>query len=189
MGIKTYLSGYYTSAQTMKNVLYLQNISPFPSNETDTVNVALHQANSPYNKMYETKAILQTNGNVSVPVPLNVVGNNCYIAVKHRNSLLTWSASPVMINANTCYNFTTSANKAYGDNQTEIETGIWAFFTGDLNQDENIDLLDLQILEQDINNFEFGYFATDINGDGNVDLLDGPLIENNINNVIYSVHP
>jgi len=62
-------------------------------------------------------------------------------------------------------------------------------YSGDLNQDENIDLLDLGDIETDINNFQFGYFATDINGDGNVDLLDGPIVENNINGFIFSSHP
>lgn len=189
MLVKTFLSGYYTSAQTMKNVLYLQNISPVPSNETDTVNVALHQANSPYNKVYDVKAILQTNGTISVPIPLNVIGYNYYIVVKHRNSLLTWSALPVMINANTNYNFSISANKAYGNNMTEIEPGIWALFSGDVNQDENIDLLDLSLLESGINNFLYGYQTTDINGDGNADLLDLPILETNITDFIFSSHP
>ena len=93
------------------------------------------------------------------------------------------------ISAITNYDFTTAANKAYGSNQIEMEPGIWALFSGDLNTDDNIDLLDLSPLEADINNFSFGHFATDINGDGNVDLLDNPLLEQNINNFVFSIHP
>ena len=70
-----------------------------------------------------------------------------------------------------------------------METGIWAFYSGELNFDENIDLLDQSLLEVDINNFASGYLATDLNGDGNVDLLDSPVIETNINGFIFSNHP
>ncbi len=189
MKINTLLSGYYTSSHTMKNVLYLQNILAAPSDETDTIEVALHQSGSPYNKVYGHKTIVHTNGDASLPIPLNVVGNNYYIAVSHRNSLLTWSASPVLINANTLYDFSVSANKAYGNAMIEIEPGIWALYAGDVNQDENTDLLDLSLLESDINNFLYGYRATDLNGDGNVDLLDNPILEENVTDFVYSMHP
>ena len=89
----------------------------------------------------------------------------------------------------TKYDFSNASNKAFGSNMKEVSTGVWASFSGDINQDENVDLLDLGLLENSINNFEFGYFATDLNGDGNVDLLDNPIIEENINQFIFSVHP
>ncbi len=72
----------------------------------------------------------------------------------------------------TNYDFTLAANKTYGNNLLEIMLGVFAFYSGYINQDVSIDLLNLGDIETDINNFEFGYFATDINGDGNVDLLD-----------------
>jgi hypothetical protein len=103
---------------------------------------------------------------------------------------VTWSAAPIAIGATPVYyDFSTAASKAYGNNQIQKEPGIWAMYTGDIQQDENIDLLDLSLLEVDINNFENGYFVTDLNGDGNVDLLDAPLLEDNVNNFIYSIHP
>jgi len=186
---KAFLSGYYIGSQTMQNVLFLQNVSLSPSSQTDTVAIALHQANSPYNKVYETKAILLTNGIVSVPVPLLYIGNNYFISIKHRNSLQTWSATAVQINANTMYNFSVAASKAYGNNQVLISPNVWGIYAGDINQDENIDLIDTSLLENDIANYLSGYKATDINGDGNVDLLDAPMVENNVTNFIYSVHP
>ena len=71
----------------------------------------------------------------------------------------------------------------------EIEPGLWALFTGDLNDDDNIDLLDNSILENDINDFLFGYFESDMNGDGNTDLLDNPILESNIYSFIFSFQP
>ncbi|GBL35492.1 hypothetical protein EMGBS15_10870 [Filimonas sp.] len=111
-----------------------------------------------------------------------------YIVVKHRNSIETWSAQPVAYTIGT-YDFTTAANKAYGNNMIQIESGKWAFYSGELNNDSNIDLLDMNILSTDINNFLTGYMATDINGDGNVDLLDTFPVETNISNFIFSSRP
>ena len=111
-----------------------------------------------------------------------------YVAVKHRNGLQTWSANPIPVNGS-LYDFTTSNTKAFGDNMKEVENGLWAFYSGDLNADDNIDLLDMSLMEVDINLFNFGYLGTDVNGDGNVDLLDVPVMEENINNFIFTSRP
>jgi mannan endo-1,4-beta-mannosidase len=189
MKIKTFLSGYYSGAQTMRNVLYLQNIIPSPSNQVDTIQIEFHQSNSPYSSVYTTKTILQTNGNAFVNFPLSLIGSSYYIAIKHRNTIETWSANPIMIGSITHYDYTNAMNKAYGSNQIEVSSGVWALYTGDINQDDNIDLLDNSQLELGIQNFLFGYQIEDLNGDGNVDLLDGSIIEDNINGFIFSIHP
>jgi hypothetical protein len=111
------------------------------------------------------------------------------ISLLHSNLVQVWSSNLVLMSQTAYYDFSAAANQAYGNNQVQVDSSVWAFYSGDLNQDENVDLLDLAILEMDINDFQFGYFATDINGDGNVDLLDNPLVENNINNFVFSVHP
>ena len=71
----------------------------------------------------------------------------------------------------------------------QVDLNHWAIYSGDLNNDENVDLLDGNLLENDISIFNFGYVLTDINGDGNVDLLDTPTLETNISNFIFSNHP
>lgn len=114
-----------------------------------------------------------------------------YIVIKHRNAIQSWSAMPVTMGASVNYNFSDAITKAYGSNMVQVSTSpaIWAFFSGDLVIDENVDLLDLGFLETDISNFAFGYLPSDINGDGNVDLLDSPILEANINNFVFSNHP
>jgi len=138
-----------------------------------------------------TIATLKTNGTLTCSFPGSTTNSSYYIVIKHRNTIETWSSSPVMIVPNVTYDFSTMASKAYGNNQINISGNgsIWAFYNGDVNQDANIDLLDLNNIEYDINVFQFGYQASDVNGDGNVDLLDLPLIEDNINQFIFSIHP
>jgi len=74
-------------------------------------------------------------------------------------------------------------NKAYGDNMVKIDSvlvggnyqPVFAIYSGDINQDGNVDLIDFPIWAVDNNNFAFGYLVTDLNGDGNTDLIDFPI--------------
>jgi len=187
VNLRMFLQGFYIGSSYMSPSLMNQGVG---TNNliTDTITVELRNENSPYGVVAVTKALLNTNGNATCTFP-SITGNY-YVAVKHRNGLQTWSSVPVSVGvAPITYDFSNTAGKAYGSNQTEVETGVWALYSGDLNLDENIDLLDLSNLELDINTFIFGYYATDINGDGNVDLLDAPVVEGNINNFIFSFHP
>ena len=187
VNLKLFLEGYYTGSNTMQPVLMNEGIGNSLVN-TDSIDVELRNAASPYGIAGSTRAILQTNGTATCLFP--PLSGSYYIAVKHRNTLFTWSANPVAIGAlPVMYDFSDAATKAYGSTMTEVNPGVWAFYNGDLNQDENMDLLDANLLEVDINNFIFGYFTSDLNGDGNVDLLDNPILENNINNFIFSNHP
>ncbi|HOZ52736.1 MAG TPA: CARDB domain-containing protein, partial [Chitinophagaceae bacterium] len=193
MNLKYLIEGYHTSNEAMTDVLINEGQYNFPT-DVDTVLIELHHDTIGYPMLSSFKGVLQTNGMMSCYFDsTNLIGTSCYIVVKHRNAIETWSANPISIsngiNGILNYDFTSAANKAFGSNQSEVESGVWALFSGDLNDDDNIDLLDLSNLESDINTFQFGYFASDINGDGNVDLLDIPIVESNINYFIFSNHP
>lgn len=187
LNLKLFIQGYYAGSSTMTPALFNQG-ETFDNTVTDTIVVEIHDENAPYGVIDSRMAILQTDGTASCTFP-NATASY-YVAIKHRNGLQTWSALPVQFGIpSISYDFTTTSSQAYGDNMFEVESGVWAFYSGDLNLDENIDLLDIPILEDGINNFYFGYYSSDLNGDGNVDLLDVPVIEDNINNFIFSYHP
>jgi hypothetical protein len=188
LNLRAYIQGFYIGAGLMENVLFNQGVTSLPGTACDTIQIELRQSTTPYNVVSSSTQVIQTNGILTFGGTATI-GQSYYVVLKHRNGLQTWSAAPVLLGQNTFYDFTSAANKAYGNNQSEVESGVWALYSGDINQDENIDLLDLGIIENDINNFIFGYFATDINGDGNVDLLDAPTVEANINQFIFSAHP
>jgi hypothetical protein len=153
----------------------------------DSIDVELHDINT-YAMVQSVRTILNQNGTANCVFPATT--GNYYIVVKHRSAIQTWSALPVTVGSTAVsYNFTTAANQAFGDNQIEVSTGVWALYSGDIITDENIDLLDLGTLELDISNFSYGYVPTDVNGDGNVDLLDSPVVESNISNFVFSYHP
>ena len=192
VNLKLFLQGYYDGSSTMKNVLYNQGEVADPSAMlTDYLTVELHEATSPYAVLVTTIDTLKTDGTIRCRFPSSVNNTLCYIGIRHRNTIETWSALPVMITADMNYDFTNDAFKAYGGNQFDMsgDGTVWAFYTGDVNQDQNTDLIDLSLLEEDVNNYLYGYYATDLNGDGNADLLDISNLEDNINNYIYAQLP
>jgi len=71
-------------------------------------------------------------------------------------------------------------NAAYGDNQVQVETGVWAIYSGDIDQDGFIDILDYLLLDTEIQSGESGYRPTDLNGDGFVDVFDYLILDLNI---------
>ena len=70
-----------------------------------------------------------------------------------------------------------------------MEPGVWAFYSGDINQDGFIEGSDFSPLFNDNDNLEEGYFITDLNGDGFVDGSDFSILFNNSDNLIESMHP
>lgn len=71
----------------------------------------------------------------------------------------------------------------------EMEPGVWAIYSGDVNQDGAIDGLDMNIVELDASNFEFGYNPSDINGDGATDGLDMNILEFNATLFLFVAKP
>ncbi len=188
--VQFFNQGYYLPNAFMQAVLFNQGIETNPlSTSVDHFTIKLHATTPPYHIIDSFTGLLSTNGQLSCYFPQAILGNSYYLTIHHRNSIETWSATPVVITSQGNYNFSNAATKAYGNNLIEVEPGIWAIYSGDINQDENLDLIDLSILEADINNFTIGYIASDINGDGNVDLLDAAPVENNVNGFIFSAHP
>ena len=83
----------------------------------------------------------------------------------------------------------TSTNNAYADNQVEVEPGVFAIYSGDINQDGFIDPFDYSILQSDVLSFAFGYVDSDLNGDGYVDPFDYAIYQKNSLEFVSSIRP
>ena len=187
VNLKMFLEGYYLGGGQMEPVLLNQGVGSDPAN-TDSITVELHASTAPYALIASATGILKTNGTASITFPS--LNGSYFIAVRHRNTIQTWSANPVAVGESPAdYDFTTAANKAYGDNMKQV-SGVWVFFTGDINQDEFIDVNDFPEFDQDsYNGVNFEYKATDMNGDGFVDANDFPVFDLNSFNGVSSIHP
>lgn len=185
---KLMIQGFYdTATHAMRPVKANQGVGSSTTN-VDNVTVELRHPTT-FALAGTATAMLQTNGMATATFSAAISGPY-YLVIRHRNSIETWSAAPVTISASTpLYDFTNLASKAYGSNMILIEPGVWALYTGDINQDGNIDTIDYPIYEADTNNFVSGDIETDLNGDGNVDTIDYPLFELNANNFVSVMHP
>ncbi len=188
VNLKLFLQGYYLNAGTMQSVLNNHGVPATLPTETDSIIVELHDPVT-FALIDSKIAILTTSGLVSTG--FFQPAGSYYIAIKHRNTIQTWSKNPVALsNATPQYNFSSASTQAKGNNQVQVQAGIWAFFTGDLNQDDFIDGNDFPAFDADsFNGVNSVYVATDMNGDGFVDGNDFPVFDNNSFNGVSSVHP
>lgn len=187
LDLKAFIQGYYTGSGTMAQALLNSGISGASSSQSDSLTVTLHDAENGNQIGSAVKTILNTNG--TAIAQMQGVSGPHYIAARHRNALETWSATPVVFNTDANYDFSTAANKAYGNNQVNVGGGVFAFWSGDVNRDGAIESADYAQLENDIISILFGYQSTDLTGDGAVESADYALIENNLLNVIFVQKP
>lgn len=150
----------------------------------DTLSIQLAESADPWNIVYSARGInINSNGTCRVPFPATLSGNY-YVIVKHRNSVETWSKAggESLVNGFS-YDFTTSANQAFGGNMVEVEPGVFAIFAGDVNspmsgQDGYVDGFDVASVFNYSQNGGFGYIPEDLTGDGFVDGFDVALVFN-----------
>lgn len=156
---------------------------------SDTVKVFLRSAIAPYVKIDSAFVILNAAGSGTL-LFTRAPSGSYYIVVTHRNSIDTWSNMPVTFTAggSVTYDFTTSADKAYGSNQV-FKGGKYTIYSGDVNRDGLVNLTDIVTISNNASNFVNGYVVTDLNGDNITNLNDILIAYNNSNKFVSIVRP
>ena len=132
---------------------------------TDTVIVELRSTIPPFALVDQTKIVLDVTGQGSGSFHDAVNGTPYFIVIKHRNAVETWSSTPQLFIANSLsYDFTTAADKAYGNN-LKLVGSKWCIYGGDVNQDGFVETIDLNSIFTDNISGSSGYIPTDLNGD------------------------
>jgi len=148
----------------------------------------LHNPTTPFGLAESFQGIVNTTGNIACSFSGATIGNSYYIVIKHRNAVETWSASPVAITTITSYDFSTAANKAFGNNQ-KLMDGLFALYSGDVNQDGVCDVTDFNLTSADVRIISLGYKKTDLNGDGVVDVSDFNILAANVRAIVSKLRP
>jgi len=179
----------------MLPTLYGLGLSDDPT-ATDTLTVNLWSSGNLSNSSpdYTASGILHTDGTMTLDFPEEASDNYYYIALKHRNSIETWSASPVQLTDDGTYDFTDSPLKAYNDNtrpaMKRMASGsVHALYSGDINQDGTIDGSDMNEVDNNTVLGVYGYYGSDVNGDGATDGLDMNIVDNNTGLGLYFARP
>jgi hypothetical protein len=185
--LKFYLEGLFNG--TGMNQAQNEYGPQFGSGVADQVTIELHSPLAYNNILYTSGAVnLHTDGQAMVTIPETYSGSY-YVTVKNRNSIETTSASPLAFSTtNISYDFTSSASKAYGNNQRGI-SGIWVFWGGDVNQDGIVDAGDMNPVDNASTAITFGYVPEDVNGDGIVDGGDMNMVDNNSTAIVMAFLP
>ncbi|MEO8210428.1 MAG: metallophosphoesterase [bacterium] len=191
------LKDYYKLMPSQKNLqikLLTEGFYDPGSNkmQSDTFKVVLRNSLSPYNIVDSSKGFADSTGSCNFKFTGARNATLYYLAVKHRNSIETWSSSAIAFASGTLtYNFTSAANKAYGNNQKQIDVSPVAFgiYSGDVNQDGIVDITDNELIDNDSYNFATGYVRTDVNGDNIVDVADVAIADNNAFNFVIKLTP
>jgi hypothetical protein len=77
----------------------------------DTVIVSLYTDASTPVQVYNGASVLAETGQILLDLPIPFQGQSLFVAVRHRNSLETWSATPILIEDLTVLNFSTNSNR------------------------------------------------------------------------------
>ena len=185
VNLKVFLEGFYDPAEgkmrkaqdfTEQGGLF----DKFPGTIADKITVELHDPNNYGTPVHVSEDIdLNQDGTASFFIE-EAISGDYYLTVRHRNHLETVSAVPLDFDqAEVNYDFTTSADQAFGSNQKQIASGVYGIFAGDINQDGEIDINDSGPVIISVRAGDKGYIVTNITGDGEVDIGDsGPVIVN-----------
>jgi len=190
LNIKLFLEGLYAGNGRMNQAMGAAG-PQFNDGIADTIRLELHNASSPYGVVYAFGNLnLHIDGTINALIPGNII-SSYYLVVKHRNSMETWSSNIIDFSENNPvnYDFTTSADKAYGGIMKLMPGNVYAFYAGDVTQDGLIDGSDLSALDNAIIAVQVGYYPEDINGDGHVDGADMAIIDNNSLAVVFVRRP
>lgn len=161
----------------------------FPGEIADQIQVELREAAAPYGLVAGPFTVsLDIVGHTQLTLPPEV-SSDCFIVIKHRNSIETWSSSPVSFaEAGIDYNFTDAASRAWGSN-LKPAGNVYLIFAGDVNQDGMVDSADMTVVDNDAQGFATGYLLSDVNGDGITDSADMTLLDNNAANFVSRMTP
>lgn len=155
----------------------------------DTMKIYLRNSSAPYNIVDSARSVLNSSGNGLFDFS-HATSGNYFIQTSHRNALNTWSATSLSFTSGvtTSFNFTESASKAFGSNQISVE-GTWCLYSGDLDRNESIQLLDITKAYNDASDFISGYNISDVTGDDQTNLNDLIIIYNNSSSFVQTIHP
>jgi hypothetical protein len=165
--------------------------------QCDTITVQLRNSACPHGVAASFKGVLGTDGTLACKFPSDKIGSSYFIALHHRSAVQTWSGAggdvPTSFStATTSYDFSTAIDQAYGSNMVSMGGGVWALYSGDIDDVNANGFGDGEIEFQDFDvwvaeNGNTGYLRGDLNGDGEVEFLDFDIW--GINNGITAIVP
>ena len=187
LDLKVLVDGYYINESNpplmvparYTNLVEAGSSNPGLPTDADLIQVELRNPSSLDVVSYTSTAMLNTNGTVRCNFPTSALVGDYYIVVKHRSCLPLWSANPISFTIYSEYNFIQNVSNAYGLASptvlNQVAPGVFALFSGELNDDGYIDGSDYASFETDLYSSAYSnlfLLNADLNGDSYVDATD-----------------
>jgi len=110
LNVKAFIEGYYIGGGFMTAVVDPVNLPT----KADTMKLELRNATSPFGLVLTRTLLMNTNGTISASIPGAQANGSFYLVLKGRNTVETWSKTPVMLLSGTNnYNFTVSGSAVW----------------------------------------------------------------------------
>ncbi|MBS1551459.1 MAG: hypothetical protein JST15_05255 [Bacteroidetes bacterium] len=158
--------------------------TPFPQAIPDTVRAYLYRTDFPNIAVDSSVSYLLAGGCLSGPVFPKALNGNYYLALRHRNTMKTWSAAggfAYVRGSSFSRDFINNLAQTYLNSEKLIDPQpFYGMYSGDINQDETIDGSDLSLADNGAFSSISGYVREDVNGDNFVDASDVSIVDNNV---------
>lgn len=188
LSVSVFIEGLYAGSGNMREASD-ENGPHFGAGIADKLTLELRSAADFQQVVYVAENVsLYTDGTFEVALPSGFTGSY-FIAIRHRNSIFTASANPVLFAGNAVSFVMDHPSEVYGDNLQLMADGRYVIYSGDVNQDGFIDTADMTPVDNDATNYAAGYLPTDVNGDGVIDTADMTIVDNNAAAYIGSATP
>ena len=96
--LKVFIDALYFGSGQMVPFLFNSGISADPT-ACDTITLELHHAVLTDSIVTSVKTILHKNGSASISLPGGLYNKSYYVAIRHRNTIETWSKNPLLFNS------------------------------------------------------------------------------------------
>lgn len=107
LAITAFIEGYYIGSGQMRSVLLNGLILHSQPDQADSIIVELRTAGNPAILVIPPiKTILSTTGKAYCILSNSLIGTSCWIVLKQRNGIETWSANPITLTSRTSFNLT-----------------------------------------------------------------------------------
>lgn len=187
---RLFVQGFYNVETHQNNQTHGPSGPFFTGMVSDTLSLSFRSAAPPYSQAFVKHGVeLLQDGSCKTALT-EFPADPYWIEVDHRNTINTWSSAPVILSTSPfTYDFTTSQASAYGNRLTEVEPGVYGIYSGDVNHNGIVDLMDVDATSNSAQTFSKGYLPHDVNGDGVCDALDLIVVDNNAAMGIQAANP
>ncbi len=111
--------------------------------------------------------VLSISGDSVITLSENILPDNYYIIIRHRNHLSVMSSIPIFLSSDSyLYDFSECIENFYGNDAALLGNGKYGMYPGDADLNGIVNISDYQLFKNNSITANTGYLKTDFNMDG-----------------------